>query len=420
MAVWARHLCQGLSDLHSLGILHRDITPDNLLLSANGQLKIADFGWAADVRDAPSCLAGTLQYMAPEILMEQCVQTEAVDVWSAGATLLECLIGRPLLPDALVAGANTLEGIQEKTTRLLMGILRSCPLPLDATPACLSPICWDFLRKMLMPKVAHRASSCSALTHFWLQKESPPSFHYGDVCSFDSSALGLPISRTLEGSRPPTTLPRILGSATAVVGPMGLPKGPAPAAHLNANVPADPTLCHTPTVPATPPPSTRSTAPPSISSTPLSFSTPSSPEPLPLGRTCAPPPRVSEPGMGMEGWWRPWTPLRAWQLSADSCYQEPLGLGRPVTRSPQRTSNFCHASARSSVRAGATTPIQRRYENQTDKSLGEARSAAAKQRPARMSSATHIDGVASSRDCSASVPRKSFFLLPPPRLVAPA
>ncbi|CAK0880308.1 unnamed protein product, partial [Prorocentrum cordatum] len=79
-ALWGAQLMAGLRDIHALGVLHRDVKPENLLLTPGGTLKVADFGWCAYIRDSPCTLAGTFQYMAPEILEQRAVQTEAVDV----------------------------------------------------------------------------------------------------------------------------------------------------------------------------------------------------------------------------------------------------------------------------------------------------------------------------------------------------
>lgn len=173
--IWTQQLLTGLRDLHCLGIIHRDIKPENLLCTAEGTLKIADFGWCADVRDGPSTMAGTFQYMAPEILGHMGVQTEAVDVWSAGVTMLQLLQGRQLLTTYLGPGSTGLsvtdphQATKVKTSRLLAEIGERCPPAEEARPAHITSRCWDLLRRTLIPEVESRVSVSEALGHLWLQ-----------------------------------------------------------------------------------------------------------------------------------------------------------------------------------------------------------------------------------------------------------
>eukprot|EP00746_Dinoflagellata_sp_MGD_P002988 gnl/MRDRNA2_/MRDRNA2_105828_c0_seq1.p1 gnl/MRDRNA2_/MRDRNA2_105828_c0~~gnl/MRDRNA2_/MRDRNA2_105828_c0_seq1.p1 ORF type:complete len:836 (+),score=113.95 gnl/MRDRNA2_/MRDRNA2_105828_c0_seq1:352-2508(+) len=172
-AKWALHLFLGLKNIHSLGVIHRDIKPDNLLCCDDGTLKIADFGWCAEQRDKPTALAGTFQYMAPEVLKNQ-TQTEAVDVWSAGATLFQLMTGRALLQTYLGPGATNLSGTNPheatriKQSWLIREIEENCPPHKDKKPDDLSLQCWDFLRGILHPDTQKRATVAEALRHPWL------------------------------------------------------------------------------------------------------------------------------------------------------------------------------------------------------------------------------------------------------------
>uniref|UniRef100_A0A7S0AMT4 Protein kinase domain-containing protein n=1 Tax=Pyrodinium bahamense TaxID=73915 RepID=A0A7S0AMT4_9DINO len=174
-AMWARQLLLGLKTLHRLGFLHRDIKPDNLLCTEGSILKIADFGWCSLLEEAPTCLAGTFQYMAPEVLRNK-PQTEAVDVWSAGVTLHQMLVGKPLLTTYLGPGATQLTDCDPhratavKQRRLLAEIAATCPPSYDRRPPHLSPLCWDFLRQLLIPEAEQRMTVEVALRHPWLMK----------------------------------------------------------------------------------------------------------------------------------------------------------------------------------------------------------------------------------------------------------
>jgi len=170
---WARQLLQGLRTLHAIGILHRDIKPDNLLCTAEGRLKIADFGWCAELADQPTTLAGTFHYMAPEVL-QTTLQTEKADVWSTGVALYHLLVGLPLFTTFIGPGATQLserdphEATALRRKWLLEEISATCPPALDRRPRNLSLLCWDFLRGLLVPEVFQRASVDEALRHPWL------------------------------------------------------------------------------------------------------------------------------------------------------------------------------------------------------------------------------------------------------------
>ena len=90
----------GLSEAHRMGILHRDLKLDNILLSSSGVPKIADFGLAkrvlVDIGDDPlmSYLVGTPSYMAPE-LFHGLPSSPAADVYALGVCYFVLLTGRP-------------------------------------------------------------------------------------------------------------------------------------------------------------------------------------------------------------------------------------------------------------------------------------------------------------------------------------
>jgi tetratricopeptide (TPR) repeat protein len=94
----AKAVCRGLEFAHSKGIIHRDIKPGNVWLSADGTVKIGDFGLALAV-DLPrltheGMMVGTYYYMPPEQAMGGEVTSRA-DLYSVGAMFYEMVTGRP-------------------------------------------------------------------------------------------------------------------------------------------------------------------------------------------------------------------------------------------------------------------------------------------------------------------------------------
>lgn len=92
----ALQLLSILEAAHSLGIVHRDIKPANIMITADGRVKLADFGIAHVVggtRLTGSGVIGTPAYMAPEQLQGLAV-TPAVDLWALGVTLYTAVAGR--------------------------------------------------------------------------------------------------------------------------------------------------------------------------------------------------------------------------------------------------------------------------------------------------------------------------------------
>jgi eukaryotic-like serine/threonine-protein kinase len=108
-----------LSDNTVSPVIHRDVSPQNILLALNGDVKLADFGMAR-ARDriaehtAPGFVKGTLSYMAPEALAGK-PPTPAGDLFSLAVTLWEALAGRRLF--------------QAKTDPLVVDLIRKCEVP---------------------------------------------------------------------------------------------------------------------------------------------------------------------------------------------------------------------------------------------------------------------------------------------------
>ena len=91
-------LCDGLAYVHSRGVMHRDIKPQNIMADKDGTLKLMDFGLARSSTSSPTrgIAVGTPAYMSPEQIMGKPL-TDAADIYSCGAMFFEMLTGqRPL------------------------------------------------------------------------------------------------------------------------------------------------------------------------------------------------------------------------------------------------------------------------------------------------------------------------------------
>lgn len=89
-------LVDALSAAHGAGVLHRDVTPQNVLIGHNGRIVLADFGvafWDRDGDLTDTELMGTAHYVAPERVISG-ASTPAGDFWSLGATLYAAVEGR--------------------------------------------------------------------------------------------------------------------------------------------------------------------------------------------------------------------------------------------------------------------------------------------------------------------------------------
>ncbi|KAK9765492.1 mitogen activated protein kinase [Basidiobolus ranarum] len=186
---------RALKYMHSANVLHRDIKPSNLLLNANCDLKICDFGLARSASFNEESNGGFLTeyvatrwYRAPEIMLSFKEYTKAIDVWSVGCILAEMLSGKPLFPGRDyhhqltlildVLGTPTMEDFYSIKSRRARDYIKSLPfkkkIPFSQMFPNANPHAIDMLERLLTFNPARRINVEEALRHPYLEQYHDP------------------------------------------------------------------------------------------------------------------------------------------------------------------------------------------------------------------------------------------------------
>lgn len=185
---------RGLKAMHSANVLHRDLKPSNLLLNANCDLKICDFGLArsaASQEDNAGFMTeyvATRWYRAPEIMLTFKEYTKAIDVWSVGCILAEMLSGKPLFPGKDyhhqltlildVLGTPMMEDYYGIKSRRAREYIRSLPFKKRVHFSQMypqaNPLAIDLLEKLLAFNPLKRITCEEALQHPYLEPYHDP------------------------------------------------------------------------------------------------------------------------------------------------------------------------------------------------------------------------------------------------------
>jgi eukaryotic-like serine/threonine-protein kinase len=174
-------MCAGLAAAHAAGLVHRDVKPQNLLLSTDGVLKLGDFGIAAGHDGTRLTLAGTVLgtagYLAPEQARGEEV-TAAADIYAVGAVLYELLTGEPSRTAGSLAELGSEDGFGPpdlaarvpSAPRELVAAVNAClsARPEDRPPSAaalarlLAPVASEAETLSLPPDPAQRATEILA------------------------------------------------------------------------------------------------------------------------------------------------------------------------------------------------------------------------------------------------------------------
>jgi serine/threonine-protein kinase len=215
----AECVCRGLTAAHAQGLVHRDVTPGNLILDPRGLVKVADFGIARPLDDAATLTAtgviGTAAYLSPEQAQGLPVDARS-DLYSLGCLLYEMLAGRPPF-DGESAVAVAFKHVHEE------------PVPLTEVNPAIPPALEALVMRALTKAPQDRQESAAALADdlrrvagtLGVEQESARGGRVGAEGSSGRDTSPLVPTVAPRGRRRPRVRSVVLLAALAVAGFLG-------------------------------------------------------------------------------------------------------------------------------------------------------------------------------------------------------
>jgi len=162
IALICKQTLLGLEYIHQHQRIHRDIKSDNMLLNSSGAVKIADFGYAAQLTSDKikrNTIVGTPYWMAPELIRGQ-DYSHKVDIWSTGIMMMEMAEGNPPYMEH-----PPLRALFLITTKGIPGL---------KSPDAWSPEFRQFVSLSLELEPNNRPDATQLLAHAFLKNPAPP------------------------------------------------------------------------------------------------------------------------------------------------------------------------------------------------------------------------------------------------------
>ena len=208
-----------------LGLVHRDVSPGNVLLSRSGAVKLSDFGiakaTAAEDRTWGRLRKGKYAYMAPEQIIGAELAGTA-DIFSLGITLHELLLGRHPFETATSAQASRSAG--EEGPLAMMEAIRRASLPPGHDFADLSPGLCTILRRTLARDPRERLGSAALLARELAEeRRSLSAAGLLELSAWVGAAAGHPSAETATTSVTDDPAPETVGMDDSVADPLADP-----------------------------------------------------------------------------------------------------------------------------------------------------------------------------------------------------